>query len=86
MSGPLIGIKVIELAGIGSGPMCAMLLSSLGAEVVRVDRLEAVNLGIASGRRFNLLNRGRRSVGIDLKTEEGVETVRCVAAVAAAAE
>lgn len=75
MSGPLSGVKVIELAGIGPGPMCAMLLSDLGAEVVRVDRPTAVDLGIDSGRQFNVLNRGRRSIAVDLKSPEGVEVV-----------
>jgi alpha-methylacyl-CoA racemase len=75
MSGPLTGIKVVELAGIGPGPMCAMLLSDLGAEVVRVDRLAPADLGIDSGRQYNVLNRGRRSVAIDLKRPEGVEAV-----------
>jgi crotonobetainyl-CoA:carnitine CoA-transferase CaiB-like acyl-CoA transferase len=44
--GPLKGIKVVELAGIGPGPMCAMLLADLGADVIRVDRLEATDLGL----------------------------------------
>jgi len=73
--GPLTGIKVVELAGIGPGPMCAMLLSDLGAEVIRVDRLAAVDLGLDRERQFNVLNRGRRSVAVDLKSPEGVETV-----------
>lgn len=73
--GPLTGIKVVELAGIGPGPMCAMLLSDLGAEVIRVDRLAAVDLGLDRERQFNVLNRGRRSVAIDLKAPEGVEAV-----------
>src|SRR4051794_13744761 len=73
--GPLDGIKVIELAGIGPGPMCAMLLADLGAEVVRIDRLEAVDLGIENDRQFNLLNRSRRSVAVDLKKPEGVGAV-----------
>jgi alpha-methylacyl-CoA racemase len=75
MGGPLHGIKVVELAGIGPGPMCAMLLSDLGAEVIRVDRLAPADLGIDSGRRFNVLNRGRRSIAVDLKRPEGVEVV-----------
>ena len=74
-SGPLSGIKVVELAGIGPGPMCAMLLADLGAEVLRVDRLEAVDLGLERGRQYNLLNRGRRSVAIDLKHPEGADAV-----------
>lgn len=75
MGGPLTGVKVVELAGIGPGPMCAMLLSDLGAEVIRVDRLAPSDLGIDRGRRFNVLNRGRRSVAIDLKQPAGVDTV-----------
>lgn len=75
MSGPLAGVKVVELAGIGPGPMAAMLLSDLGAEVIRVDRLAPTDLGIDRGRRFNVLNRGRRSVGVDLKQQAGVDTV-----------
>jgi alpha-methylacyl-CoA racemase len=75
MSGPLTGVKVVELAGIGPGPMCAMLLSDLGAEVVRVDRPTKVDLGIDRGRKYNVLNRGRRSVAVDLKSPEGVEVV-----------
>jgi alpha-methylacyl-CoA racemase len=73
--GPLEGIKVVELAGIGPGPMCAMLLADLGAEVVRIDRLEAVDLGLEQDRQFNLLNRGRKSVSIDLKKPEGIDAV-----------
>ncbi len=73
--GPLDGIKVIELAGIGPGPFCAMLLADLGADVVRVDRTAQEDLGIDSGRKFNVLNRGRRSIAVDLKTPEGVELV-----------
>ena len=73
--GPLTGIKVVELAGIGPGPMCAMLLSDLGAEVIRVDRLAAVDLGLERERQFNVLNRGRRSVAVDLMSPEGVEAV-----------
>jgi len=73
--GPLEGIKVVELAGIGPGPMCAMLLADLGAEVVRIDRLEAVDLGLEQDRQFNVLNRGRKSVSIDLKKPQGIDAV-----------
>jgi alpha-methylacyl-CoA racemase len=71
--GPLEGIKVIEIAGIGPGPFCAMMLSDMGAEVLRVDRAERVTG--AKGGSFDLMNRGRRSVGVDLKSEQGVELV-----------
>ncbi|WP_419842799.1 CaiB/BaiF CoA transferase family protein [Candidatus Poriferisodalis sp.] len=73
--GPLQGIKVIELAGIGPGPFCAMLLADLGADVIRIDRITPEDLGIDRGRRFNVLNRGRRSVAVDLKSPDGVEAV-----------
>ena len=55
--------------------MCAMLLADLGAEVIRIDRLEPTDLGLDRGRRFNVLNRGRRSVAVDLKSPDGIETV-----------
>ncbi|MBM3568649.1 MAG: CoA transferase [Alphaproteobacteria bacterium] len=73
--GPLAGVKVIELEGIGPAPFCAMLLSDLGAEVIRVDRREPSGLGIPRQPKYELLNRGRRSVAVDLKHRDGVETV-----------
>lgn len=73
--GPLTGYKVIEIAAIGPGPMCAMLLSDMGAEVVRIDRLTESGLGVQTPRKFALLDRGRRSVAIDLKRKEGVEVL-----------
>ena len=73
--GPLQGLKVIELAGIGPCPMCAMLLAELGADVVRVDRLSDSGLGIGMAPEHNLLNRSRPSIAVDLKHSEGVETV-----------
>ncbi len=74
MSGPLSGVKVIEIAGIGPGPYAAMLLADLGAEVVRVDRAQAVS-GFFDRPNLEILNRGRRSIGVDLKHPDGVETV-----------
>jgi alpha-methylacyl-CoA racemase len=74
MSGPLSGVRVIEIAGIGPGPFAAMMLADMGAEVVRVDRAQAVT-GNHSKQNLEILNRGRRSVGVDLKQPEGVETV-----------
>ncbi len=73
--GPLSGVKVVEMAGIGPGPMCAMLLADLGAEVIRIDRLEDAGLGIVREARYDLLNRGRRSAAVNLKSPEGVEAV-----------
>ena len=66
--GPLRGFRVIELAGIGPGPFCGMMLSDMGAEVIRVDR-------IGGGRGRDVLARNRRSIAIDLKRPEGVEVV-----------
>jgi alpha-methylacyl-CoA racemase len=71
--GVLSGYKVVEFAGIGPAPMCAMLLSDMGAEVLRIDRAEEANLGIPTDAKFNVLGRGRRSVALDLKRKEGVE-------------
>ena len=67
--GPLKGIKIVEFAGIGPGPFCAMMLSDLGAEIVRIDRKSAAG----GGTKFDVLSRGRRSIALDLKTAEGVE-------------
>jgi crotonobetainyl-CoA:carnitine CoA-transferase CaiB-like acyl-CoA transferase len=64
--GPLHGVKIVEMAGIGPTPMCAMLLSDMGAEVIRVDRLEASGLGLGGDPQYELLNRGPRSVAIAL--------------------
>jgi alpha-methylacyl-CoA racemase len=71
--GVLSGYKIVEFAGIGPAPMCAMLLSDMGAEVLRVDRAEDANLGIPTEAKYGVLNRGRRSVAIDLKKKEGAE-------------
>ena len=71
--GVLSGYKIVEFAGIGPAPMCAMLLSDMGAEVLRLDRAEDANLGISTESKYNLLGRGRRSVAIDLKRREGTE-------------
>jgi alpha-methylacyl-CoA racemase len=73
--GPLSGIKIVEMAGIGPGPMCAMLLSDMGAEVLRIDRLQDAGLGIKRDPRFDLMNRGRRNVAVDVKSSGGRETV-----------
>ena len=72
--GPLQGVRVVEIAGIGPGPFCAMMLADMGAEVVRVDRAQGVS-GLPGNNQFDLINRGRRSVGVDLKHADGVETV-----------
>jgi len=73
--GPLEGKRIIEIAGIGPGPFCAMLLADLGAEVIRVDRASAVPDEMPGTPNLDLLNRGRSSIGVDLKAPKGVETV-----------
>ena len=67
--GPLTGLKIIEFAGIGPGPFCGMLLSDLGADVVRIDRK-----GQGRGSPADITARGRRSVGLDLKNPAAIET------------
>jgi alpha-methylacyl-CoA racemase len=73
--GPLTGFRIIELAGIGPGPMCAMLLSDMGADVIRIDRTADAGLGIATDTKYALLNRGRRSIAFDLKKPEAIEAL-----------
>src|ERR1700728_2171747 len=70
--GPLAGFRIVEFAGIGPGPMAAMLFADLGANVIRLDRLSSSGLGIATPRRFSLLSRGRPSVAVDLKHPDGI--------------
>ena len=74
MAGPLEGYKIIELAGIGPGPFAGMMLSDMGAEVLRVDRAQSVREG-ARPLLSDVLGRGRRSVGVDLKHPQGREAV-----------
>ena len=75
MSGPLTGYKVIEIAGIGPGPFCAMLLADMGADVIRVDRAQSVRGPAPDGPARDVSLRGRRSVAIDLKHPDGVATL-----------
>jgi alpha-methylacyl-CoA racemase len=70
--GPLRGLRVVEMAGIGPGPFAGMLLADMGAEVLRVER-PAPPTPILGDPRFDLLNRGKRSVVLDLKSPVGVE-------------
>jgi alpha-methylacyl-CoA racemase len=73
--GPLAGMKIVELAGIGAGPHCAMMIADMGAEVVRIDRPAASGLGVDVEPRFDLVLRGRHSLAIDLKRREGSDVV-----------
>ena len=70
--GPLAGTRIIELAGIGPSPLACSLLSDLGADIVRIDRMVAADLGLAfSGERTDIRRRGRPSVAVDLKHPQG---------------
>ena len=74
-SGPLTGTTVVELAGIGPGPFAAMLLADLGADVVRVDRTVPGGLQLGQGYRKDVVNRGKRSIAVDLKDPAGRDLV-----------
>jgi alpha-methylacyl-CoA racemase len=79
--GPLAGFRIIEMAGIGPAPFAATLLADMGAEVVRVDRREAADLGLPGREpKYDVLHRGRRSLAVDLKAEAGRAAVRRLAA------
>lgn len=73
--GPLSGITVLEIAGIGPGPFAGMMLSDMGADVIRIDRADRVRPRTSDAPPKDILARGRRSVAVDLKNPEGVETV-----------
>ena len=73
--GPLQGIRVVELASIGPGPMACSLLADMGADIIKVDRLVESKLGIEMPVKYQLLNRGRRSISVDLKEPAGIDVV-----------
>jgi alpha-methylacyl-CoA racemase len=70
--GPLAGVRILEIAGIGPGPFAAMVLADMGAEVLRIDRAQNVDSKAGGEPPGDLLNRGRRSLGLDLKNPDGV--------------
>lgn len=72
-SGPLSGVKIVEFAGLGAAPFCAMLLSDMGAEVIRVDRISGGNLPFDVDYTKDVTSRGRRSLGLNLKKAEAIE-------------
>ena len=72
MAGPLVGTRVVEMAGIGPGPFACMLLADMGADVIRVDRAQAVPATGTPAPSGDVLGRGRRSVALDLKHPDGV--------------
>lgn len=72
-NGVLAGLRIVELAGFGPAPFCAMLLADMGADVVRIERANAPERGFPTEARFEVMNRGRRSVALDLKSAQGLE-------------
>ena len=75
MAGPLSGLTIVELAGIGPGPMCSMMLGDMGADVIRVDRTKSHVMDRLADPKFAVHNRSRRSVSVDLQKKEGIEVV-----------
>ena len=73
--GPLSGIRVVEMAGLGPAPFCGMTLADMGAEVIRVDRIGDADLGLKRDPRFDVASRGKRSVAIDIKSDAGRQAV-----------
>lgn len=73
--GPLEGIKIIEIAGIGPGQLAGMLLADMGATLVRIERPFDADIDFEMNPRFDILNRSRPTIGVDLKTKEGAELV-----------
>jgi len=81
MSGPLAGVKVLELGGVGPGPFCGMMLADMGADVLRIDRLQDTGLGLAPIEpKYHVMLRGRRSLALDLKQPESVEAALALVA------
>lgn len=73
--GPLHGFKIVEIAGIGPSQFCGMLLADMGAQLIRIERTSDTDFGIALPAKYNLMNRSRPAIAVDLKSDEGVELV-----------
>ena len=82
MSGPLAGLKVIEMAAIGPVPFCGMVLADMGATVVRIDRIASAGLGVEVAPQFDFMARGKQSIAVDIKQPDGLEIVRRLIAAA----
>ncbi len=75
MSGPLEGVRIVELAGLGPAPFAGMMLADAGADIIRIDRSDRAAYPPLEGAHVDLMNRGRRSVAVDLKHPDGVALV-----------
>ena len=75
MPGPLEGLRAVEIVGLGPGPFCGMLLADMGAEVLRVDRVDAARTVDRSKPATSAMDRGKHAIGVDLKHPDGVETL-----------
>src|SRR5262245_34005715 len=78
MRGPLEGIRVLEAGGIGPVPFAWVMLADMGADVIRIDRIVAPDDPTEISRDHDVLARGRRSVALDLKHEQGVDTCKAI--------
>ncbi len=75
MSGPLEGVRIVELAGLGPAPFAGMMLADAGADIIRIDRSDRASYPPNTAPHVDLMNRGRRSVAVDLKHADGVALV-----------
>jgi alpha-methylacyl-CoA racemase len=73
--GPLQGFKIIEIAGIGPTQLCGMILADMGAEIIRIERLNSRDTGVSIPDQFNLMNRSRPAIAVDLKSPAGIDFV-----------
>ena len=73
--GTLTGFKIVEIAGIGPGQFCGMLLADMGAQVIRIERNGDAHKTVGIPAKYNLMNRSRPSITVDLKKSEGVDLV-----------
>lgn len=75
-SGPLSGVKILEIESIGPVPFCGMLLADLGAEIIRIDRATSSAYLLPLDPKFDIVSRGRRSIAVDIKSPEGIAIVK----------
>lgn len=73
--GALTGFKIVEIAGIGPGQFCGMLLADMGAKIIRVERINDAGNDAGIPAKYNLMNRSRASIAVDLKTKRGTEVI-----------